>query len=74
MFEKQMKALQLEWDETYDKVRTLFARIAKRQQRAEAEPTVETEGLEGIPGTQTRAQIVQQQILARRRRMNGGGT
>lgn len=79
-FSRQMAALQLEWDETYDKIRTLFARIAKRQERAAKDGVQESsteqptqEEIPGIAGLTGRAAQVQQQILARRRRINGGG-
>lgn len=78
-FRRQMSALQLEWDETYDKVRTLVARLVKRDERAAkasnsetSSPEVTHEEQQSIPGM-SRAQLVQQQILARRRRINGGG-
>lgn len=81
-FARQMRALELEWDETYDKIRTLFARIAKRAERSSKagddattesslDPTVSSS--EQPSGLSSRAQLIQQQILARRRRINGGG-
>jgi hypothetical protein len=74
--EREMKAIQLEWSNVYDKVRTTLAKLAKREERAakeEPEPNV-------ISGSQTptsltpRAQEVQRQILARRNRLPQNGS
>ncbi len=81
--EKQVKMLEIEWNETYDKFRQLHMRVAKRVQRldeAEAEEaaaaTVEGEEVisSGVPSTlSTRARTIQQQILERRNRLQQGG-
>ena len=78
--ENQFKQIELEWDETYDKVRTLFARIAKRQDRAKGEvlqdqpsPSDASEGfITQNSGLTERQRQVQAQIMARRNRPNGG--
>lgn len=76
--ERAMKALQLDWDNTYDKVRQMMGRISKRAEQLhdEAEsngklyPAPETppDGLpEGVPRTLTARQAaIQAQILRRR--------
>jgi hypothetical protein len=82
--EKQVKMLEIEWNETYDKFRQLHMRVAKRVQRldeaeakepqangtGEAELTTSGSGSTLSP----RARIIQQQILERRNRLQKGGT
>jgi hypothetical protein len=76
-FERQMKRLRLEWEDTYEMLRRLMQRIAKRSQRDEqSSPEPETTSPEpetlppGGPVLSPRHQTLQQKILARRR-MNG---
>ena len=77
--QRQLKHLQLDWDDTYDKLRTIVQRIAKRAERAEK---LESEGemaeKEGFSATglqlengvanglTPRARSIQAKILARR--------
>jgi len=80
--EKQVKMLEIEWNETYDKFRQLHMRVAKRVQRldqaeadeAQANGTGEAEVIpSGVPSTLSpRARIIQQQIPERRNRLQKG--
>ncbi len=83
--EKQVKMLEIEWNETYDKFRQLHMRVAKRVQRldqAEADEAAgngagegEVAGVGGMTGASNlspRARIIQQQILERRNRLQKG--
>ncbi len=76
--ERQMKALTLEWNDAYDRLKHMMGRVAKRAailERLEESPTVIEHGVE-LPGVATnpRLQAIQQKILARRDRLktNGG--
>jgi len=75
--ERIMKALELEWSNVYDKVRTTLAKLAKREERA-ATPVPPADGtpLEvagAVPTSLTdRGREIQRQILARRNRLSGG--
>jgi phage shock protein A len=81
--EKQLKNLEIEWSETYDKFRLLNMRVAKRVQRLDAESSQEEpqavgEEVGDIPSISSlspRARQIQKQILERRARggSNGGG-
>ncbi len=81
--EKQVKMLEVEWNEVYDKFRQLHMRVAKRVQRldqaeadeAQANGAEEAEvSTSGVPSTLSpRARTIQQQILERRNRLGGGG-
>jgi len=75
--ERLMKALELEWSNVYDKVRTTLAKLAKREERAPAPvPSVEltsSTGSSAVPTSLTeRGREIQRQILARRNRLTGG--
>jgi chromosome segregation ATPase len=81
--ESVSKTLDLEWSSTYDKFRSILARIAKRQERvdaASAEQDVSAPGSQepgqgriesALPGSSLdpRRSALNQQILARRARM-----
>jgi predicted nuclease with TOPRIM domain len=75
--ETDMRRLEEEWTDVYSKFRTLQMRVAKQAQRLEQAP--EREGTQpegespgGLPTTLSpRAQLIQKQILERRR-ANGG--
>ncbi len=74
---REFQALELEWQNAYDKLLTMMQRTAKRAQVAErAEPAVEAlpAGVAaGAPTTLTgRAAELQQRILSRRGTHNGG--
>ncbi len=77
-FERQMKRMRLEWEDTYEMLRRLVMRVSKRVQRDEQpSPEAETAGSEpetlpsgGLSPLSPRHQTIQQKILARRR-MNG---
>jgi len=79
--EVAMRRLEEEWTEVYGKFRTMQLRIAKQVQRLdEASPQGEPQGAEGEADQGTRftslsprAQKIQNEILARRGRRNGGG-
>ena len=78
--ERGWKNMQLEWGETYDKMKQLNWRVSKRVKTLEAQSPDEDEDLppgdatpllpSGPPLTQ-RQQLIQAQVLARRQR-NGG--
>jgi len=81
--ERQFKQLQLEWDSTYDKLRAVVQRIAKRAERnveiVEGKEVAEREGFsaassptDGLTGPLTpRARSIQAKILARRAMFKG---
>ena len=80
--EKQVKMLEVEWNEVYDKFRQLHMRVAKRVQRLDQAEADEATGTvtgeaevipSGVPSTlSSRARIIQQQILERRNRLQKG--
>jgi hypothetical protein len=72
------RALDLEWSDYADRFRRMLAKMAKRDERAEQSP----EGEDTQPAEQEsvllnrltpKQRLIQQQILARRQRPNGGG-
>jgi len=79
LLEKAMRRLEEEWTDVYSKFRTLQMRVAKQAQRIERAPErgdtqpVEREesGAAAISSLSPRAQLIQKQILERRRQ-NGG--
>jgi len=82
--EKQLKNMEIEWSETYDKFRLLNMRVAKRVQRLDQDSSQEEpQGAEGEQPTESlsplmsslspRARQIQAQILARRARAQNGG-
>jgi hypothetical protein len=78
--EKRMKSLEEDWTETYGKFRTLQMRVAKQVQRLDQSPAHqedqagegETTGTSVATSLSPRAALIQQQILQRRKAMNGG--
>lgn len=64
--ERAVKALQLDWEQTYDKVHRLMARIARRQAILEAAETREDAPGSPIAGPAGVDRITQE-VLARRR-------
>jgi len=82
--EKTVRMLEIEWNETYDKFRQLHMRVAKRVQRLDQAEADEATGhvtgeaevtTSGVLSTLSpRARTIQQKILERRNRMQGGGT
>ncbi len=75
--ERQLKALRLDWESTYDKMHRIAQRVAKRAERAEADvdpgavdgaavdsPTANTLTMGG--GLSPRQREIQQQILRQR--------
>lgn len=78
--ETQQKHIELEWDETYDKFRTLTARLCKRAERNSPDenptpPSTSPSGgnLNPFSSLTGRAAEVQAAILARRHRFQNGG-
>jgi len=75
--ERSIKALELEWSNVYDKVRTTLAKLAKREERA-ATPVPALDGAPmeiagAVPTSLTdRGREIQRQIMARRNRLAGG--
>ncbi len=76
--ERSMKRIQLEWEDTYDKLRVLMQRIVKRAERIEQEHrsvAVEERAEGEVPETPSgsslspRLQEINDRILARRNRM-----
>lgn len=76
--ERNMKALDLDWSSTYDKFRSILARMAKRAERASQEEALPTAGFQEestAPGDSSslpqlltpRQMAAQAKILARRR-------
>jgi len=71
--ERDFKRLRLEWEDTYDRLRVLMQRIAKRAQRVD-EGSPEDTGPAPSPETgngpvlSPHHQTIQQKILERRRR------
>jgi hypothetical protein len=75
--ERQMKALTLEWNDAYDRIRHMMGRVAKRSADiARVEEAVVVEHGVAIPGLENpRLAALQQKILSRRERhtrTNGG--
>ncbi len=80
--EKQVKMLEIEWNETYDKFRQLHMRVAKRVQRLDQAEADEAAGngtgeaevtTSGVPSTLSpRMRTIQQQILERRNKLQKG--
>ena len=73
---KDLRALNLEWDSTYEKFRLLYMRLSKRVQQLDRAPETETaQPAEG--GEQSslseRHRKIQEQILTRRNRGGNGG-
>ena len=76
--ERDSKQMRLEWEDTYDKLKTIVQRIVKRAQRIEqlspegAPAGEEPENLPpgGASQLNPRQSLINQKILARRR-MNG---
>jgi chromosome segregation ATPase len=64
--ERDHKALELEWNETYDKVRHALSRIAKRDARAAEKAAGDTNGAEDIPGQPDGLDPISRAVLARR--------
>ena len=75
--ERQLKAVKLDWESTYDKLHRLAQRIAKRAERAEAlEPSEDGQDSSAPPadsgapqlgaGLSQRQREIQQQILRHR--------
>ncbi len=80
--ERALKRIQLEWEDTYDKLRVLMQRIVKRAQRIEelqeSPPERQPENgageAEQEPSASSlsgRAAEINQRILARRNRLSG---
>jgi shikimate kinase len=70
--EGQMKAIQLEWEDTYDRLRVLMQRIVNRAQRAEQQAEGDiAQDTESPPpvGLSERAAAINAKILARRNRL-----
>jgi hypothetical protein len=78
--ERQLKATKLEWEDTYDRLRRLMGRVAKRALRDEA--NVDSEAVEDTApaperpstfggGLTPRQRELQQQILRRRAGFGG---
>lgn len=79
--EDERKQMLLEWDDTFERFRLLYARLSKRVKQLQGSVTTEDtqpgESAAGDPATalsalSPRQQAVQQRILDRRRRVNGG--
>jgi phage shock protein A len=70
--ERAMRALQLDWDDAYDKMRTLTARFTKRAQQIEKhELTAQPENgsTTGSPTAMSTLDPVSRRILDRRQRL-----
>jgi hypothetical protein len=74
--ELQAKQLDMEWSSTYDKFRSILARIAKRSERAASyDSDAESQGTGNLTATESgplskltaRQHTLQSQILSRRR-------
>jgi hypothetical protein len=81
VLEDERKQMLLEWDDTFERFRLLYARLSKRVKQmqegsvADGGPQagVSEEGQQGTTSSLTpRQQQLQERILARRARMNGG--
>jgi len=76
LLEKAMRRMEEEWTDVYSKFRTLQMRVAKQAQRLDQAPERgDTQPVESddppLSSLSPRAQLIQNQILARRR-ANGG--
>ncbi len=60
VLERRIKAIEVEWDEWYDKYRRLYARLAKRVERAQTDDPDEGKG----NGTPPRLSPGQEAFLA----------
>jgi hypothetical protein len=72
--ERTVKGLRLEWEDAYDKMRTLTARFVKRAQRIEQHEEEEQQESGSPTGSPTVARTldpISQRILDRRRRLFG---
>jgi hypothetical protein len=79
--ERALKATKLEWEDTYDRMRRMMGRIAKRglpdeantNPEAAAEPAADGPGFNGVSagGLTPRQRELQQQILRHRAGMRG---
>jgi len=71
--ERGFKKVQLEWEDSYDRFRTIVQRIAKRAQTAEKladeAEAEETPDVPDIPGLTPQQREKQMQILSRRSRL-----
>jgi uncharacterized coiled-coil protein SlyX len=65
--EREIKQLELEWSSVYDNVRRLFAKIAKRDQRA-TEPHED-----GAGATNAQGELVDEDLMNRRIRESRRG-
>lgn len=76
--ERSLKALELEWEDAYDKLRHMMGRVAKRAEALERSEQQIEHGVAlppatGIAGLSPRAAQIQERIRqARQRRLNGG--
>jgi phage-related minor tail protein len=75
--ERQMKALTLEWNDAYDRIRHMMGRVAKRAaylDKQEAAPTMIEHGVEVPTTLNPRLAAIQAKILNRRSglKTNGG--
>jgi hypothetical protein len=74
--ERQLKTLEMEWSDTYDRLRKTMSRVVKRAEReavaAEEEP-LQAEGTVLAGGLTTRQRLIQSQIIARRNRGGDDG-
>lgn len=73
--ERDFKRLELEWEDTYDRVKRLFHRVAKRAQRMEGPDAGDSEaagdlGPPAVAGLDERRSKLQEQILARRGKLS----
>jgi hypothetical protein len=75
---RQFRAIDLEWSDYADRFRRLMMKLAKRDERAAGSPEgedtqpVEQESEARFQHLTPRQRLIQQQILARRQRPNGG--
>lgn len=64
--ERAMRAMELEWSNTYDKLRMVVAKLAKREQPL---PPVDPVAPPSPSNLTSRAHAINEQILARRNRL-----
>jgi len=79
--EDERKQMLLEWDDTFERFRLLYARLSKRVKQLQGSVTTE-DTQAGVSAEETagtslsaltpRQQMIQTKILERRRRVNGG--
>ena len=72
---RDFKRLELEWEDTYDRVKRLFHRVAKRAQRMEGDSAGDSEESSDVvapipAGLDSRRQKLNEQILARRSKLS----